>query len=415
LGGELASSTPSPLRPAIWRRLGRFAPKGSPSLDARPGVWYGQYSTCQAWNYKRRRGKIGRPLVVDRLKSVYPNEADPMSIGQSMEERANLFALRYAAVKEQLGRVIVGHDDIVHGVLTCLFVGGHCLLEGAPGLGKTLLVRTLSHVLDLNFSRIQFTPDLMPADILGTNMVLETPDGRRVFEFQKGPIFTQICLADEINRATPKTQSAMLETMQEGSVSIGGKVYQLDRPFFVMATQNPIEQEGTYPLPEAQLDRFFYKLVVGYSSREELSTILDRTTRGVSLQTEKVMDGPEILQWQQFIREVVLARHVQDYIVRLVLATHPDGPHAMDVTNKYLRWGASPRAAQTVALAAKVRALLNERYNVSFEDVRRTFLPALRHRVILNFEAEAEGITTDQVLLEILEKAPEKAEDQAAA
>ncbi len=268
-----------------------------------------------------------------------------MSVGDSMQQQAEEFRDRYGSLREQIGRVIVGHDEIVHGVLTCLFVGGHCLLEGVPGLGKTLLIRTLAETLSLNFSRIQFTPDLMPADILGTNMVLETPDGKRVFEFQKGPIFTQICLADEINRATPKTQSAMLETMQEGTVTIGGVKYVLDKPFFVMATQNPIEQEGTYPLPEAQLDRFFFKLVVGYSSREELATIVDRTTKGTQIEPDKVMDGGEILKWQRLIREVILAQHVQDYIVRLVLATHPEGPFALPVTNQYLRWGASPRGA----------------------------------------------------------------------
>ncbi len=331
-----------------------------------------------------------------------------MSMGDSMQKRAELFVSRYGAVREELSRVIVGHHDIIHGILTCLFVGGHCLLEGVPGLGKTLLVRTLAKALSLNFSRIQFTPDLMPADILGTNMVMESPDGRRFFEFQRGPIFTQICLADEINRATPKTQSAMLETMQEGSISIGGKVHQLEQPFFVMATQNPIEQEGTYPLPEAQLDRFFFKLVVGYSNREELTTIVERTTRSDKIETRKIMDGPEILEWQQLVREVILAPHVQDYIVRLVLATHPEGSLALPITNQYLRWGASPRGAQTLALAAKVRALLEGRYNVSFEDVRRVYLPALRHRVILNFEAQAEEVSTDRVLLEILEQLPEK-------
>ncbi len=338
-----------------------------------------------------------------------------MSLGESMQERAEAFVERYRAVREEIGRVIVGHDEIVHGVLTCLFVGGHCLLEGVPGLGKTLLVRTLAKTLDLEFSRIQFTPDLMPADILGTNMVMEAPDGRRFFEFQKGPIFTQICLADEINRATPKTQSAMLETMQEGSITAGGTHYELKKPFFVLATQNPIEQEGTYPLPEAQLDRFFFKLVVGYSTRKELSTIIDRTTRGVQLEPTKVMDGAEILKWQQLVREVVLATHVQDYIVRATLATHPDGPFAPPVTNQYLRWGASPRGAQTIALAAKLRALLEGRYNVSFEDVRRVYLPSLRHRVILNFEAQAEDIQPDQVLLDILESVPEKAEEEKAA
>jgi MoxR-like ATPase len=334
-----------------------------------------------------------------------------MSIGESMQQQAEEFRSRYTSVKEQIGRVIVGHDDIVHGVLTSMFIGGHCLLEGVPGLGKTLLVRTLAEALDLKFNRVQFTPDLMPSDILGTNMINENEAGRRVFEFQKGPIFTQICLADEINRATPKTQSALLETMQEGTVTIAGVRYELEKPFFVMATQNPIEQEGTYPLPEAQLDRFLFKLVVGYSSREELATVVDRTTKGVVIKPEKVMDGSEIRKWQKLIREVILAQHVQDYIVRLTLATHPNGPFALPVTNQYLRWGSSPRGAQTMALAAKVRALLEGRYNVSFEDVRRTFLPAMRHRVILNFEAQAEGLDTDRVLLDILEKLPEKGED----
>jgi MoxR-like ATPase len=333
-----------------------------------------------------------------------------MSIAGTMEQRAREFVDRYAAIREQIGRVIVGHDEVVHGVLTCLFVGGHCLLEGVPGLGKTLLVRTLAKTLDLHFSRIQFTPDLMPADILGTNMVMETSDGRRSFEFQQGPIFTQICLADEVNRATPKTQSAMLETMQEGSVTVAGTRYQLQQPFLVLATQNPIEQEGTYPLPEAQLDRFFFKLLVGYSDRQELSTIIERTTRGEMVEPAKVMDCGEIIQWQALVREVILAAHVQDYIVRLTLCTHPDGRLALPITNQYVRWGASPRAAQALALAAKVRALLDGRYNVSFEDVRRVFLPSMRHRIIVNFEAQAEGIEPDNVLLDLLEQVPEKEE-----
>ena len=326
----------------------------------------------------------------------------------SMQQQAEEFKKRYAAVREQIGRCIVGHDEVVHGVLTAIFVGGHCLLEGVPGLGKTMLVRTLSEVLDLQFSRIQFTPDLMPADILGTNMIVETAEGRRSFEFQKGPVFTQLLLADEINRATPKTQSALLEIMQEGTVTVAGQRFLLKQPFFVLATQNPIEQEGTYPLPEAQLDRFMFKLVVGYSSREELSTIVERTTKGTKIAIEKAMDGEEILKWQKLVREVILAGHVQDYIVRLVLATHPNGPLAASITNQYVRWGASPRGAQTLALAAKVRALLDGRYNVSFEDIRRVFVPSLRHRVLLNFEAQAEGIESDSVLLNILEKVPEK-------
>ncbi|MFP6692419.1 MAG: MoxR family ATPase [Pirellulales bacterium] len=337
-----------------------------------------------------------------------------MSIGETMQQRAKEFAQRYGAVRDQLARVIVGHDEVIHGVLTCMFVGGHCLLEGVPGLGKTLLVRSLAGTLDLNFSRIQFTPDLMPADIIGTNMVMEDESGKRFFEFQKGPVFTQICLADEINRATPKTQSALLEAMQERTVSVAGNTFQLDAPFFVMATQNPLEQEGTYPLPESQLDRFFFKLNVGYSNREQLSVILERTTRGDVIEPEKVMDGEEISKWQHLIREVILAQHVQDYAVRLTLATHPDGPFALPITNQFLRWGSSPRGAQTLALAAKVRALLEGRYNVSFEDVRRVFLPAMRHRVILNFEAQAENINADKILLEILEKVPERVEEAAA-
>ncbi len=324
------------------------------------------------------------------------------------KEQAEKFRERYQNIKDEVGKVIVGHDEIVHGVLTCMMIGGHCLLEGAPGLGKTLLVSTLSKALNLGSNRIQFTPDLMPADILGTNMVVESPDGKREFQFQKGPIFTQICLADEINRATPKTQSAMLETMQEGTVTVGGETYVLDKPFFVLATQNPIEQEGTYPLPEAQLDRFLFKLVVGYSNREELSEILERTTKGFNAKPDTVMDGKEIIEWQKLIRHVILADHLRDYIVRLNLATHPEGPHSTEVTNQYLRWGASPRGAQTVALASKVRALLEGRFNVSFEDIRRVYLPAMRHRVVPNFEAQAEGVTSDQVLLEILDQVPEK-------
>lgn len=328
-----------------------------------------------------------------------------------LKEQAEKFRERYAAVKDEIGKVIVGHDDIVHGVLTCMMIGGHCLLEGAPGLGKTLLVRTLADALNLDFNRIQFTPDLMPADILGTNMVVESDDGKRVFEFQKGPIFTQICLADEINRATPKTQSAMLETMQEGTVTVAGNRFTLKQPFFVLATQNPIEQEGTYPLPEAQLDRFLFKLNVGYSNREQLATIIDRTTKGTKIETNQIMDGQEIIEWQGLVRKVILADHLRDYIVRLTLATHPEGPHAVKATNTYLRWGSSPRGAQTLALASKVRALLEGRFNVSFEDVRRVYLPTMRHRVIMNFEAMAEGVSSDQVLLEVLENVSEKGED----
>jgi MoxR-like ATPase len=335
-----------------------------------------------------------------------------MSIGAaSMEARAAEFRDHYNKLKNEVSKVIVGHDEIIHGVLTCMFVGGHALLEGVPGLGKTLLVRTLSTALQLDFSRIQFTPDLMPADIIGTNIVMETPEGRRQFEFQRGPLFAQIVLADEINRATPKTQSALLEAMQEHSVTSGGTTYRLKEPFFVLATQNPIEQEGTYPLPEAQLDRFLFKLLVSYSSRDELRTILERTTKNEWPKAEKVMDGETIVKYQQLVREVIVAPHVQDYAIRLSMATHPEGEFAADVTNRYIRWGSSPRGAQTLVLAAKVRALLEGRYNVSFEDLRRVFLPAMRHRVLLNFEAQAEGIESDTVLLQVLEHVAEKAEE----
>jgi len=330
-----------------------------------------------------------------------------------MEARADEFRSAYNRVKAEIAKVIVGHEEIVHGVLTCLFVGGHALLEGVPGLGKTLLVRTLADALSLDFNRIQFTPDLMPADIIGTNVVMEAPDGRRVFEFQRGPIFSQIVLADEINRATPKTQSALLEAMQEHSVTVGGQIHRLKEPFFVMATQNPIEQEGTYPLPEAQLDRFLFKLVVGYSTREELNTILDRTTRGERPHAETVIDGDTLIRMQALVREVIIAPHVQDYAVRLALATHPSGPFATDVTNQYIRWGSSPRGVQTLVLAGKVRALLDGRYNVSFEDLRRVYLPSLRHRVLLNFEAQAEGVEADDVLLKVLDAVPEKVEEAA--
>src|SRR5262245_25857709 len=279
-----------------------------------------------------------------------PPTSTPVSIA-SMQERAEEFRKAYGKVHREIGKVIVGHNEIVHGILTCLFVGGHALLEGLPGLGKTLLVRTLSQVLDLRFNRIQFTPDLMPSDIIGTNIISETAEGKRVFSFQAGPVFAQILLADEINRATPKTQSALLEAMQEHSVTVGGTIHKLDEPFLVLATQNPIEQEGTYPLPEAQLDRFFLKLVVGYSSREEMATILDRTTRNEWPQPERVMTAADVERYQRLVREVLVAPPVQDYAIRLVLATHPGGPFAAGGTNKYMRCGASPRGAQALVLA----------------------------------------------------------------
>ena len=325
------------------------------------------------------------------------------------KEQIDKFREVYNALKEEISKVIVGQEAIVEGTLNALFANGHVLLEGVPGLGKTLLVRTLSQVLDLSFNRIQFTPDLMPADILGTNMVHETDDGRRAFEFQHGPIFSHLVLADEINRATPKTQSAMLEAMQERSVTIGGKIRKLDLPFFVLATQNPIDQEGTYPLPEAQLDRFFYKLLVGYPSADELSEVVTRTTEGGSVDVKLVVDGTSLIELQQLVQQVPVASHVKDYAVRLVLATHPNSETALDITNQFLRFGSSPRGAQTLLLGAKVRALTEGRFNVSFDDIAAFALPALRHRLIVNFEAEAEGVTSDLVLGKILAEVPRDA------
>ncbi len=331
-------------------------------------------------------------------------------IDPNVEAATREFRAKFTRVRDEVGKAIVGHDDIVDGVLTALFVGGHVLLEGVPGLGKTYLIRSLASALSLDFSRIQFTPDLMPADIIGTNIINEDASGKRSFEFQRGPLFGQMILADEINRATPKTQSAMLEAMQEHNITVGGTRYKLDEPFFVMATQNPIEQEGTYPLPEAQLDRFLFKLVVQYSTKEEMKTIIDRTTTGYKPDIKPVMSGAEILGAQQLVRRIVMAPHVQDYAVRLTMATHPGGPFAVDFTNQYVRWGASPRAAQAITLGAKLQAMLDGRYNTSFSDVQRVYLPALRHRVLLNFEGEAEGIDTDDALREILDKTPTMAE-----
>ena len=324
-----------------------------------------------------------------------------------VEQLCREFRATFTKLKEEIGKVIVGHERIVEDVLIALFSGGHVLLEGVPGLGKTLLVRTLSSALSLTFGRIQFTPDLMPADIIGTNIVMEDKaTGARHFQFQRGPIFGQIILADEINRATPKTQSAMLEAMQEHTVTSGGTVHKLPEPFLVLATQNPIEQEGTYPLPEAQLDRFFFKLIVPYSSREELGAILDRTTAGHDPKAEPVLDAREILDAQALVRRVVVAPHVQDYAIRLVLATHPQGEFATEMANKYVRFGASPRGVQAVVLAGKVRAMLAERYHVGYDDMADACLPAMRHRVLLNFEGQAEGISNDDVLADVLDNVP---------
>ncbi|MGA2176526.1 MAG: MoxR family ATPase [Verrucomicrobiota bacterium] len=322
------------------------------------------------------------------------------------EEQIASFRDAYEALCAEIGKVIVGHHEIVEGTLLAIFGGGHVLLEGVPGLGKTLLVRTLSEVLDMSFNRIQFTPDLMPADILGTNIVMEVAGGRREFQYQRGPIFAHLVLADEINRATPKTQSAMLEAMQEKSVTAGGEIRKLDEPFFVLATQNPIDQEGTYPLPEAQLDRFFFKLLVGYPTGAELNEVLTRTTEGTKPELARVLAKEQVIELQQLVRQVPVAAHVKDYAVRLVLASHPKTETAAPIANQYLRFGSSPRGGQTLLLAAKVRALTRGRFNVSFEDIQAVAAAALRHRLILNFEAEAEGVTTDHIIAQILKDVP---------
>ncbi|HLY75216.1 MAG TPA: AAA family ATPase, partial [Planctomycetota bacterium] len=304
------------------------------------------------------------------------------------KEQVADFQKDFRRIEAELGKVIVGHHEVIRSVLTALFAGGHCLLEGVPGLGKTLLVRTLGSVLQLKFNRIQFTPDLMPADILGTNLVAQNAQGERVFKFQAGPIFTQIALADEINRATPKTQSAMLEAMQEHAVTVGGQRYVLEEPFLVLATQNPLEMEGTYPLPEAQLDRFLFKIMVSFSSLDELRRILERTTDKQNVQIDKVIDGAKVLVHQALVRDVVAAPHVKDYVSRLVWATHPESELAPETVRKYVRYGSSPRGAQSLVLAAKVAALVDGRFNAGFQDVKAAAHPALRHRILLNFEGE---------------------------
>jgi len=319
----------------------------------------------------------------------------------NVEESAENFRLDFDKVKNEIGKFIVGNEEIIEDVLICLLSKGNVLLEGVPGLGKTYLVKTLSEVMDLSFSRIQFTPDLMPADIIGTNFVVER-DGNKVFEFQKGPVFANVILADEVNRATPKTQSALLEAMQEHQVSAGGQIRKLDEPFFVLATQNPIEMEGTYPLPEAQLDRFFFKLKVEYPNLNNLSIIMDRTTKAEVPRVSKVISKERLIEMQDFIRDVPIAEPIQNYALKIVLATHPTGEYAIDMTRKYVRYGASPRGCQALILSGKARALLDKRYNVSFSDIKKSVLGALRHRIILNFEGEAEGIHTDSLIDKIL-------------
>lgn len=320
-----------------------------------------------------------------------------MDKNKSVEKSAEQFAERFQAIKAEIGRFIVGQDEVVDRVLMAVIAGGHVLLEGVPGLGKTALVHTLSQVMNLDFKRVQFTPDLLPADILGTNILVDR-DGSKVFEFQKGPVFTNILLADEINRATPKTQSALLETMQEKTVTIGGICHKLDRPYFVLATQNPIEMDGTYPLPEAQLDRFFFKLSVALPNHAEMGLILDRTTGVESPVIREVVDGPQLIEMDRVARQVTVASEVRDYLVGLVLATHPTDASAPRDVTRFVRYGASPRAAQTLISAARVRALTKGRYHVAKEDVDAVAVPALCHRVLLNFEGEAEGVSTADII-----------------
>jgi MoxR-like ATPase len=339
-------------------------------------------------------------------------EQNVPGVDPQLQAQCDAFRHDYRTIKAEIAKAIVGHEEIIDGVLTCLFVGGHALLEGVPGLGKTALIRALSEALSLKFNRIQFTPDLMPADVIGTNVIMENEHGQRQFTFMAGPIFAQIVLADEINRATPKTQSALLEAMQERQVTAGGQIRKLEEPFFVMATQNPLEQEGTYPLPEAQLDRFFFKLLVKYSNRDELRLILDRTTTGHRMEVNPVLDDKKILGHQALVKRVVIAPHVQDYAIRCTLATHPQGQFAIPMVNQFLRVGASPRAAQAITLAAKVRALLDGRFHVSFKDIKEVAIPAMRHRVILNFEGEAEGMTTDMVLEKVVNETPTAVQDE---
>lgn len=306
-------------------------------------------------------------------------------------------------IETEIGKAIIGQKDIVRQVLISVLAGGNVLLEGVPGLGKTQLVKTLAKVMDLSFSRIQFTPDLMPADVMGTNIIVKDEGGNSRFEFQKGPIFANLVLADEINRATPKTQSALLEAMQEQTVTVGKSTYSLPQPFLVLATQNPIEMEGTYPLPEAQMDRFLFKLSVLFPSFEELRDIMDITTSNKTVDLQKMIDGASILEMRKVIREVPIARPVQDYALKVVMATHPESTEAPESTRKYIRFGASPRAAQAIITASRARALMEGRYNVSFEDIRYVAYPSLRHRFFLNYDAVADGVTTDRLIEELLE------------
>ena len=332
-----------------------------------------------------------------------------MSDTAALQAEAQKFRDDFQRLRESVGRVIVGQQRVIEGVLTAIIAGGNVLLEGVPGLGKTELVKAMSRALDLDFKRIQFTPDLMPADIVGTTVMSAGPDGRYQFEFRRGPIFTQLLLADEINRATPKTQSALLETMQEGSVTAGGTTHILRPPFFVLATQNPLEQEGTYPLPEAQLDRFMFKLVVPFLNRAELNEVVRRTTLGGNTDVPRIMGGDRILELRTILEKVVVADPLRDFAVRLVLATHPQAIESGDTVKKFVKWGASPRAVQALIRAARVRALAEGRVHIAFEDIRHFAPEVLGHRILLNYDGLAESLSIPRLVNEIAAAVPEQA------
>ena len=330
-------------------------------------------------------------------------------IGSADEAReaAGQFRDIYASIKEQVCAMMVGQDEVIDGVMTALFAGGHVLLEGVPGLGKTMLVNSLSQAVGTRFSRIQFTPDMMPADIQGTTVLVETPDGGQELRFQEGPIVSNLVLADEINRATPKTQSALLEAMQERQVTAGQRTIKLEEPFCVLATQNPVEQEGTYPLPEAQLDRFLFKLVVGYPKEQDYAAILDRTTGGVTPVIHAATSGEDVVAMREIVRQVPVPDIAKNYAIHLVMATQPDSRYAPPVVSEYVALGASPRGAQSLLLAGKVRALLNDRFAVSCDDIRDVALPALRHRMLINFHGQSDGISDEQIVEHILKTVDE--------
>ena len=336
-----------------------------------------------------------------------------MSLSDELTQQLDQFRSDFMRLRAEIEKIIVGQQEILDDTLTALIAGGHVLLEGVPGLGKTLTVRALATALDLKFHRIQFTPDLMPADLIGTNVVIETPDGHKEFQFQKGPVFANVLLADEINRATPKTQSALLESMQEHSVTVARTTHILSKPFFVMATQNPLEMEGTYPLPEAQLDRFFCKLLVKYPTASDLETILDRTTESDTVNAGSVLAGDRIVEMSTLSRQILITDEVRRYGIALVLATHPDHETALGPTKQFVRYGASPRGLQAMILGAKIKAILDDRYHVAREDLQMMAIPVLRHRIILNFEGQAEGISTDDVLHQIIAGVPDDAQTAA--